>query len=264
MPRNDTATAPPEVRFLDMFDVLTPSRSEVVFRRGYWDLGQAGGNDASSLQLASLFGAVSFGAPTITPFAGGAWWTTSSLPATTNGRQSNITWPIGADYSLDPAVANRPLRYLWEVVMRRATPIVAGTGFGMGFRTSNTLLALNTQAGIAVESITTLNGARWTVNRRLVAGGANIPVDTLIPGETPVLVQFIYDDGTAPRLQVLVNGVTFLDITALGTAIPQIPDGSGLNFFPQWVGGDATLGGAGQVDRLRRARMTVEQRPGFA
>jgi hypothetical protein len=186
----------------------------------------------------------------------------TSASGAVNGRQgNNFEIPFGADRSNDPAAANRPLRYILECLLIRAAPIVADTGFGYGFRRFNGLLGDTASGpGLALESLTTVNGGNWTVFRRLTDAGALLTTDTGIPGSTRIFARFIYDDTTNPRFQVEVNGATVLDLVGLANQLD--PSGTEV-YFPGFFQGSGTFTGVGQVDRVRQCRFRISALAGF-
>lgn len=258
----ESALPTPEIAIVDVSEQLTGNQTTMLWRNGYSRGFFNTGLDSGSVALASLHGGANFGTVSLsTLFEGKGNWQCTSASGVVNGRQSSVRWPIGRDNSGDPVSANRPLRWIHEVELVRTGPIVNVTGYGYGFRGSNLLTALSTSLGITVESLTAINGGRWTVFCRQVNGGAlTVSLDTGIAGTTRVFLRWEYEDTRAPLLRLRINGQVILTLTGLAN-LPQ-PTAAQI-LYPGFVQGDGTLTGVGQVDRCYNARWRVEIMPGY-
>lgn len=258
----ESALPEPIIAIVDVSEQLFGNQATMLWRNGYGRGFFNTGLDAGSIALASLHGGANAGVVSLsTLFEGKGVWQVTSVSGTVNGRQSSVRWPIGRDHSGDPVSSHRPLRWIHEVELVRAAPIVNVTGFGYGFRGSNLLTALSTALGVAVESLTAINGGNWTIFCREINGGPlTVSLDTGIPGTTRVFLRFEYEDTTAPELRILINGQLWLTLTGLAE-LPQ-PTAAQI-LFPGFFQGDGALTGVGQVDRCYNARWRVETMPGY-
>lgn len=259
--RSDTATAPPAITLLDILEFNAASDVHVI-SRGAYQAGGTGGVGVAATLAGSLHPVNVGTVVTTTLFEGTGCYQLTSANGVLNGRQGlSRLIPIGANRANDPTAALRPMRHTFEALLIRAAGIVASTGFGYGFRRTNGLQGLNaTTPGIAVESITTINGGNWTIFQRNVNAGAQTSTDTGIPGTTRLFFQLVYEDTTNPRLRIRLNGATALDLIGLAN-LPALTGAEILdNGFFQ---GDATLTGVGQVDRVRQGRYKLEALTGF-
>lgn len=258
MPRQDTATTPPDSAVTDLLEMIGANNVHILARRGQLtDGGTTGvgltGNTPGGLHPTT----VGAGVVLTTLFEGQGCYQNTSAAATSGRQGMPALIPFGADHSGDPVSSRRPLRYTLEALVIRTAPVAANVSFGYGFRRTNATAIGSATPCIAVESISTVNGGNWTVFSTRVNAGAQTTFDTGIPGSTRIFLQFIYDDTTAPRLQILMNGATVWDVSGLANiqslaGAEQLSNG----FF-------SGAGAVGQVDRVRQVRFLVQLLPGF-
>jgi hypothetical protein len=164
--------------------------------------------------------------------------------------------PLGRDLSLFPGVLRVSRLYVWQLLVERITPLVAGGRLEVGIVDDGVDLENGSNHGIVLRSDSTLNGGAWTVVTKRTSGGASvIGANTgQVPGGIQAL-ELRYLDSLAPVMEFRINGV--IAAAVAGLANLPVQDG-GECFGISMVAGYAAHP-AGQVDHLYSSRYFVRE-----
>lgn len=167
--------------------------------------------------------------------------------------------PLGADRSLYPLSARRSRRYVWETVLSRGT-IFAGVQCEIGLKDDALELSDASDNGIILQSLSTLNGGRWTLQTKRLGGGAVVTgADSGITPGAAALQHFMFDyfDQANPVLRILINGVVAYTVTGLAN-LPITNTGEGLYCLCITSGGSLNPG-LGAEERIYDSRFYIEE-----
>lgn len=261
MPRNDTATAPPERTIVDVYENIGAGGSSLIMRRGAWNLANFAPR-ATFLNLNT--GAFAIALITGGAFQGFYWYECRSAAASFRTKYQRDFLPqVPGDQSQAPAVGRYPVRWIMEAVLQRDGPLVADTSYSMQ------VAAVGTQfneapfpSGWGIYSNTTLNGGRWTAWSRVVTGGVAGPTfDLGVAGAGQVFCRLIYEETSNPLIAVELNGVR----TVIAQGVANMPTHLGTqDWFCQINQGQSVGGGVGQIDRYRQPRGKLEELAGYS
>lgn len=214
------------------------------------------GNDTMPLLESTIAWAIS------NRFQGFAWAQATSAAATRKTRATTrLQAPMGEDMTLQPASSRVNLRYQFEMVIWRTTPLIALAPLSMaylGAAGAQFVLEDTTEPGYELISRSDLNGGRWTARARFVsAGPISVLQDT---GLDPTIVPYIhaairYDHQLIPRLSCFVNGTEY----GVLTGIANMPASSNSLQSFGICQGLSVGGGVGQIDRTRQCRIYIEE-----
>jgi len=174
-------------------------------------------------------------------------------------------WPVGSDRTIEPASARLPLRWRFQLEVKRTGALVANAPACVGLQgdVPNDPAALNTNPCYLLHSIDSENAGRWTVYLRTRVAGALVKVDTGVdPTSGPHLVELLYDDTTAPLISLAIDGVV-VDTRAGLANIPQYTSPNTTNWSVGAWNGFSVGGGAAQNDFWRNARLIISELPGY-
>lgn len=254
--RSETALPERDTTVLDVFEQMANGHQCLVSRRGSWNVA----NFNPRIQIYNL----NTGSwPIVGLTDGFYWYETTSAANSIRSRQFQDLQPgFPGDESLAPAAGRYPYRITYEMVIKRATPLVADAP--LGFYISFVGLQIpegTTNCGFGIYSSTPVNGGRWSVvSRKNTGGAAGATIDTGIAGDTQILARLIYEHTSNPRLWAEVNGTVFGLLQGVAN-MPVIPGGQ--DWFVIIVNGQSVGGGVGQVDRFRQPRIKIEELAGY-
>lgn len=267
MPINiETVLPPPAIDILDVMDAPGYSGGTIASCLAYLRRGEyvsTISNVLSGVVLENISGW------NFTVAFQGTRWCEATSAVATRKHMSTDRWyiPLGADQAALPASARQPMLYELECLTWRTTPLAASPlAFTIGYNGGSASVLQDpatNQQGYQVISDPAINAGRWTVQVRLVAGGA---ITTLVDtGIDPAVQPFAhlkirYEHTTNPRLSCLVNGVEYGVLQGLAN-LPQQTTNTKQDLG--LVQGLSVGGAAGQVDRMKQGRFRIQELPGF-
>jgi hypothetical protein len=241
MPSRGAPSTPETSLLLDVHDIAgsmmdAPGSStggRAIFRRGNT-------GEVSGLGFYQLSGAT---AGSLTPaglarrFGPGANQTHSAF--------SQFGIPLGCDRSLWPASFFTGKRYVWDCVISRTT-IFAGVQCEIGLKDDALELSDASDNGIILQSLSTLNAGRWTLQtKRLGGGGVVTGADSGVSPGAGLLnhIRFDYRDyrSLPPELRISVGGVLLYTVSGLA-ALPISNTGEATYCLCILLGGSANPG----------------------
>jgi hypothetical protein len=163
------------------------------------------------------------------------------------------SFPLGRNLSLIPLAIRRNFRWVWETVLERTTPLIAGARCDIGLKDD---ITITENGGIYLTSVSTVNAGRWTRNYHLTnAGALQTALDTGVAPGTGLLqhIKFEYFDRfPEPRLNIYIDGV--LVASHSGATLPAFDGNEPLN--PCIVVDSPTIG---QQDHQYMTRFYIEE-----
>lgn len=171
---------------------------------------------------------------------------------------SPLGMPLKRDLSLIPASIRRQHRFVWDTVIARTTPLIAGVKMTIGLSDDGVEFT-TAGGGIALSSVSTENASRWTLKYYLANGGAiQTGADSgVAPDGTPQHFRFEYFDiYPNPHLDISINGV--LKYTISGALLPPFDGNEPLNLCICSGGAVNTIG---QLDHQFFTKYLVELQP---
>lgn len=251
--RVDTATAPPEILALDLIDdfSLYETPGSLLTAAWYARRGVPGRDPAANFYT----------------FTGGtppAIFLLTGLPCYRYAPGLNNfggcfgfpAMPVGRDQTLTPASLRTARLYVWQTVVQRTTPLVAGARFEIGLTDDGSNLDIS-QIGLVLRSDSTLNAGRWTVASRHESGDPTvIGVDTgVAPSGLQQAFELRYRESTSPQMEFFIDGALVATVAGLAN-LPVLSGGECVNISA--VAGFAAQP-AGQVDFLFNSRYFIQE-----
>lgn len=253
MSYNETVLPEPEIRSIDVLEVLNNAGAFTVQRRGasYWArtqlLNSTGGNPI-----------------VVRPGTDGLfWWQATSVVGTQIFTAMTAPgWPMGNDYTGSPTSALLPLQWTFQLEVARVTPLVANAPLFFGIVGNSMSSPFSTTFPLAgFNSASTENGGRWTAYTRARKAGAITAVDSGVAIAGRHLLELVYRDTTSPQVTLKVDGTVVTTVTGIANVPQQAANDN--DWCIGIVSGASAGNAATQVDRWRRARLIVEELAGY-
>lgn len=166
-------------------------------------------------------------------------------------------FPLSHEVLDYPASFRQQRRYVWETVVERTSPLVAGVKMEIGYVDDpGNELSLVNDNGLIIQSVSTVNAGRFTVWTKNSGGAVTQGADLGVTPEGQLVhVKFEYFDITVPSLNIYLNGTlkaTFA-AAALAALNPAVNEPMNLNVHS---GGNPNT--IGQVDFQYDSHLLIE------
>ncbi len=252
MPRNEAVLPEPDIFSTDTLEILSDAGAWLLTRRGAY-LGRNSLMDSSTGATAVM-----------RPSSNGMFWRRALSVVNSHVGNGFVApgWPVGNNYASTPVSAQLPLEWRFQLLVARTGPLTAGVPGFFGIIGNSFSTPVSSAFPLyGLHSLSTENGGAWTVYLRSRKAGAIVTTNLGIDPTTQHLLELIYRDTSAPQIQLAVDGVVVDTVTGIAN-VPQ-QDMNENNWCVGFTNGRLAGGASGQADYYRRARLIIQELPGY-